>query len=439
MFMHTCLMRNRGLKCQILVVVLMVPVVLVACTAVEAAEQTTNSLDTIVNLFKGNASKWEETLTNYAKSLFWLLATIEMAYMGIRLVLRAADVAEWATELVNQILFIGFFYALLTHSSVWANAIVQSFRTAANQAVAAAGGTPLIAPSDVFAIGLNMANTILDKQSWNPIAAAGVIIFALILVWCYAEIAAFLVVALVESYIAISAGVLFMGFGGSRWTKDFAIKVIMYAMSAGAKLFVLQLIIGMGQQLFNTLIQNFSGTTNDILVSIGCALGMRSITKIIPDLIQALVNGATFGAQTALIGAARGAGSGTWESAKGIYGAGIVGGGAYKLASEQMRESQASGSMGYGRALRMVGNVASAAVDTFALRLSGRSQFGSWASQMADSMRERRIDKQAESLTRDQASGPDGTVSGAGTGAGRGGGGGNSGPGTGGPGSRRAP
>jgi type IV secretion system protein TrbL len=50
-----------------------------------------------------------------------------MTYAGIRLAVRGADFSEWAAELVNQILFIGFFAALLTNSSTWAGAIVNSF------------------------------------------------------------------------------------------------------------------------------------------------------------------------------------------------------------------------------------------------------------------------------------------------------------------------
>ena len=78
-----------------------------------AAEPTANSLDAIVRLYQQNAQKWETTLANYAQTLFWLLAAIEMSYAAIRLAFRGADVSEWMAELVNQILFIGFFLALL--------------------------------------------------------------------------------------------------------------------------------------------------------------------------------------------------------------------------------------------------------------------------------------------------------------------------------------
>ena len=108
-----------------------------------------------------------------------------------------------------------------------------------------------------------------------------------------------------------------MGFGGSRWTKDYALKIIVYAMSVGAKLFVLQLLIGLGQQIFNQLIQNFQTNTSDLLVAVGSAIVMLALTKIIPDMIQALINGVSVSGNAAMVGSAVGIGTAsTWGASK---------------------------------------------------------------------------------------------------------------------------
>ena len=99
-----------------------------------AAEVANNSLDKIVTLYRDKASSWETALRNYALTLFFLLATIEFVVSVIRLAIRGSDASEWLAELVNQVLFLGFFLALLNNSSAWARAIVNSFRAAANQA-----------------------------------------------------------------------------------------------------------------------------------------------------------------------------------------------------------------------------------------------------------------------------------------------------------------
>ena len=79
-----------------------------------AAEVANNSLDKIVTLYRDKASSWENTLNNYALTLFFLLAAIEFAVSAIRLAFRGSDASEWLAELVNQVLFLGFFLALLT-------------------------------------------------------------------------------------------------------------------------------------------------------------------------------------------------------------------------------------------------------------------------------------------------------------------------------------
>ena len=92
----------------------------------------------------------------------------------------------------------------------------------------------------------------------------GLVLFAIVLIVCFGLITALYILTLVESYVVISAGVLFMGFGGSRFTKDFALKILVYAVSVGAKLFVLELLVGLGMQIFNQLVANFQTDSTDL-------------------------------------------------------------------------------------------------------------------------------------------------------------------------------
>src|SRR5262249_3150948 len=71
-------------------------------------------------------------------------------------------------------------------------------------------------------------------------------ITAIVVVIAFAVIAAQLLVALVESFIVIGAGILLLGFSGSRWTKFFTERYLSYVASVGVKLFVLYLIMGVG-------------------------------------------------------------------------------------------------------------------------------------------------------------------------------------------------
>ncbi|MEJ2118936.1 MAG: type IV secretion system protein, partial [Alphaproteobacteria bacterium] len=105
-----------------------------------------NSLDPIVKIFRDSAKQWEHTLSQFALRLFWLLVGIEFTFAAIMLGLRGADFSEWLSTLVQQILFIGFFLALLTHSAEWARAIIDSFQQAAVAAARANGVATGLAP-----------------------------------------------------------------------------------------------------------------------------------------------------------------------------------------------------------------------------------------------------------------------------------------------------
>jgi type IV secretion system protein TrbL len=371
-----------------------------------AAETATNSLDSIITLYKQNASKWESTLANYALTLFWILVAIDLALTGIRLAVKGAEFGEWASELVNQILFIGFFFALLQNAPTWAAAIVNSFRTAANQAVAASGGTSMFAPSDVFSVGLALAGKIVDQASvFQPASSLVMVLFALVLIVCFAIIAALLIVALVESYIVISAGVLLMGFGGSKLTKDVAVKILVYAVSVGAKLFVMQLLIGLGQQVFNSLAANFETNSVDILVVIGSAIVMLALTWFLPELIQGMINGTAMSGNPANpYRISQNIASGGAGSLNALHQSS-------RLASQQIADAEAEGRSGPGRFLRMMGNLLGAGADTVGARLGGRIHFGTFPGQMAEAMKEgaerKKIKREAQKA---QSGAPQGTV-----------------------------
>ena len=326
-----------------------------------------NTLDTIVRLYQENASAWEATLQGFALRLFWLLAGIEFTWAAIRLALRGADFGEWVAELANQILFIGFFLALLTHSSEWAGAIVASFREAANQASAAGGGTGNITPSNIFDVGLQLGNRIMDQASlWAPGDSLGLIVSALVVLVCFALIAAFMILALVESYIVVSAGVLLMGFGGSRWTKDYAVRVAVYAVSVGAKLFVLQLLVGLGEAMIQDWLARFDETSlTGIFVMVGSAIVMLALTKSMPAMVQGLINGTSLASGGAITGAAAAVGAATVAGAAGVIGAGAAVGGAVRLAGAQVAASSASGGAPLSTTARVVRTAGSDTVNPY--------------------------------------------------------------------------
>ena len=368
-----------------------------AQSACAAGPATDNSLDRIVDLYRNCARQWEASLGGFALRLFWLLAAIEFAWSGIRLAFRNADLNEWLAELVNQVFFLGLFLALLTNATAWTGAIVESFRSAGAAALRANGVAAGIAPSDIFDTGVDMASKVLGElsiyaipQSLVAVAAAFVILIA------FALIAAAMILALVESYVVLSAGVLLMGFGGSRWTKDFALKTVIYAVSVGAKLFVLQLIAGLGAQVIGAwaslpAAQSMTAPVNTVpnmLIIVGSSLVLWVLVKTVPDMIQGLINGSALGMNTGLAGAAASLAGSATALGMAVYAA-------RDLAREQITDAQAanSASSAPGMTQRTLGNIATAAAGNIGDRLSGRAVHGNRFGQMAGE-----LGRQAEHL-----------------------------------------
>ena len=352
--------------------------VLIAMTllmTLPAHAQTAGTLDQIVTEFQTRSAGWEATLRSFALNTFAILATIEFAWAAIRLAFRGADLGEWLAEIVNQILFLGFFLALLQNSVTWGQAIVNSFR----QAASAAGGGG-IAPSDVFASGVELAQKVMSHVSlWDPGASAGLIISGLVIEVCFALIAAFMVLALVESYLIISMGVIFMAFGGSRWTKDFAISTVRYTLSVGARLFVLQLLVSIGNGLITSWAATFQDVTAaSLCILVGCSIVMLALVKVMPETMQRMVNGSSMASGSALVGAAAAVGGATTAFAAGLAGGGAMAGNSFRLASAQLDQRDDQGSAPQsriGRAAALTGytakNLVGAPLADVGRRLSG--------------------------------------------------------------------
>jgi type IV secretion system protein TrbL len=268
---------------------------------------TDNFLDPILGQYADNASRWEAPLKGFAMKLFWLLALIDFVWIGIQLVFNNGELGDWLESLCKQILFIGFFYALLTHSSDWANALISSFRLAGDNASGAVGGAAGLEPSNIFDAGANIATACLKSMKIEKMMDSLAMVFsAIVIMISFALIAALEVVVLVESYIFTYAGIIFLGFGGSHFTKDFALRYMTGIVAVGAKLFVIQLIIGLAQtmvQQWEAQVMASSAFIDMALVikMIGGSIVFLALAKMIPETVQGMINGASYGSGRGLI------------------------------------------------------------------------------------------------------------------------------------------
>jgi type IV secretion system protein TrbL len=348
-----------------------------------------SALDQITTTYRNATLSWQSSLLAHAKALFALLAGIEVIYSMCRLVVRGGELQDFVYELFQQIMYIGFFGWLLTNYSTFTGYIIQSFEQAGATASQSAGGAGGLTPGDTFSAGLQVCTLILQIPAGpgglDALAEVpnkiGLLLLAVVILICFVLIAAEQILTLVESYIVVAAGMLMMGFGGSRWTKDYAIKTFGYSLSVGAKLMILNLVIGLGL----TLIKQWAGSINSsstlqsAFVMLGQAVVMLALTKSIPQMVHGLVSGGLghgSGAMERAAGQIAAAVGGAVATAAGV---GMATSAASSLASEQLKNSDDNGAGpkgGLGQMLGHIGktaqNLGDGAAEDIGNRLSGK-------------------------------------------------------------------
>ena len=318
----------------------------------------------ILSAFQAARGSWIANVAGYANSLFGALAVIEFAWSAAVMVLEKADLQSWTAALVRKIMWIGGFYMLLINGPTWIPFIIDSFTQIGQNA----SGVASISPSNVFAQGLNVAGALSNGFSVAGFLTQPAVIFALvfaaiIVVISYAMITIQFLVAMVESYIVVAAGFIFLGFGGSRWTVPYAERYIGLAVSNGVKILVIYLLISVGTNLGNAWVAEAQGASTsaspemvafDVMAA---ALMYMMLCWQIPKIFSAVLGGSPALSGGDFIAA------GTSLIAGGAAVAGLAAGGAGMLA-------------GGARAVAGVGAAASAGTGS-ALSVSSATGTGS--------------------------------------------------------------
>lgn len=297
-----------------------------AGTAAAAGDITQgNEMNGLLRMLYDAASEWSPRLQGYALTLLASLALIQLVWTFMPLVMKQADFGEIVGELIRFFMAIGFFYAIIEHSVPWATAVVDSFREAAGTA---SGLGRALQPGDMFAVAVDFSRTIVEGISvFSPGKAVLIALVGCLVLLCFAFIAAFMFVTLVESYVIINASVLFFGFGGSQWTRDFAIAPLRFVIAVGAKLFVLTLIVGIIVTSAKSWLAAYTNDEASLMTLAGLALVCAYLTKTIPELIGGMISGTSMGGGSAIGGmAAAGAAAPAAAGALGAAGSGSAAG-----------------------------------------------------------------------------------------------------------------
>lgn len=144
-------------------------------------------------------------------------------------------------------------------------------------------------------------------------------------------------------YVGLLAGMIMLGLGGSSFTKDFAIRYLVYAFSVGMKLMALVMIAKIGSDVLIGLAGDASvGDQYQTALAIaGIAVVVFILAMYVPNIMQGVVQGASVSGGMEVIRHGS-------QAASFAAGGAFLAGGAIGAGFAAAQSARAAGSIGCG-------------------------------------------------------------------------------------------
>ncbi|MBU2721071.1 P-type conjugative transfer protein TrbL, partial [Acidithiobacillus ferridurans] len=258
--------------------------------------------------FENDGQKWFSVVQPLARDLWVALFGIEIAWFAAKRVLFKVDIHSLIPALVKTLLFAGFGLAFIIHGANWFHAIVQSFVDVGQKAA----NIPPVTPATIIGDGLDVATQLITSASkidnnlmgmihpgvigdlvGNPGLLIIIGLFAILIVLAFVIVAAEFIAIQVLGFIMFGVGVIMLGFSAFRPVASFAEKYFSAAISIGARLMVLYVIIGIGMGLAATWPSEVAAnpTFFTLLMVLGQATVFGYLAVRIPSLAAGLLQG----------------------------------------------------------------------------------------------------------------------------------------------------
>jgi len=272
-------------------VIVSVVIILLVFVAAAHAANSSAIVDTILGKYQNAGQAWVGALKNAATRMFWVLATISLSWTCISMAIKQAEMGEFFAELCRFIMFTGLFFWLLTNGAEFANDIINSLRAVGGDA---AGTGKAIYPGDLITLSMQVfQNTLQHVNFLQPESIVAPIIIALIILIVCALIAVNMILLLCAAWVVVYAGLIFLGFGGCRWTSDMAINYYRTILGVGVSLMTMQLIIGIGIKYLQDLVAS-TGQNLDAgalaIIMIACII-LAVVAHRLPQMVAGMVVG----------------------------------------------------------------------------------------------------------------------------------------------------
>jgi type IV secretion system protein TrbL len=188
-------------------------------------------------------------------------------------------------------MFTGLFFWLLTNGPDFAGRIIHSLWQLGGEA---SGSGNSIYPAQLINLGMQVFQNSIKHINFLAVESIVIpTIIALIILIVCALIAVNMILLLCAAWVVLYAGIVFLGFGGCRWTSDMAINYYRTVLGVGVSLMTMQLIIGLGIKFLQDLVAS-TGTNLDApslaIIMVACII-LLVIAHRLPQMVAGMVVG----------------------------------------------------------------------------------------------------------------------------------------------------
>lgn len=295
------------------------------CLAANAP--SSNSLDSMIEVYKNSTQVWEPIIHKLTLGLFWGLVTISFVWSSCQLLLKGGGLVDVVADLATRVMTVGFAVWLIDSAPDLGRVLIESFQEVGSRLSPA---MVKFSPSNVVEMAVNMATMAIKAGSFfDPAMTLLIYLAALIILICFALIALEMTTLIISAYITVSGGIVMMGFLGSEWTRDNALNYFTAVLGIAVKMFVMQLILILGYSLLKEWIGALNEKSQDgeYLAMVAVSIVFYGLIREIPQIAASLASGrftASGGGLQAAVAGAAGLAAGAALAATGV-GAAVMG------------------------------------------------------------------------------------------------------------------
>lgn len=237
------------------------------CAVASAQAPPGNMPNSMTGAYRAARAPAIAVFNQYAGGLFRALAMVEMAWTALLLLLERSDLQSWTAGMLRRLLVLFAFLWLLQNGVGFSDRIMNSFIQIGSEAAAMPVGA---SPGDIVFRGAEIAENLVLKADItgfliSPAPTLVIILAAIIVFLSFVVVAIHFIMALVESYIVVSAGLIFLGFGGNSVTRPYVERYFALSVAVGVKLMILYMVIGIGKSLSTSWVAQANNISNTLL------------------------------------------------------------------------------------------------------------------------------------------------------------------------------